>query len=796
MSGFWQDIRYARRSLAKSPGLVFTAVVSLALGIGINTSIFSIIHTALDRPVSGRDPQQLVDLSLRTPAGAMAFSYPEYLELGRRGRAFSDVMALMPGRYRLSGDGRPEIISALVASSNFFAGFGQQPALGRGFSKDTTGEAVLGDGFWKRRFGRDPNAIGRTLVLYLGEMKLSYTIVGVAPADFRYASMWTPDLILPLPNDAALLDGKRRPFGVMARVKPGTSMGQAQAETEMLAGQLGALYPESFGKARLEFRPKVRRDAGSRTVAAVLQTVVGLVLLIACANVMNLLLARHQERRAEIATRVALGASRGRLMRQLLLESLVLALPSGLAGYGLAVAIIAVVEKLPIPGMPGLRMYFYLDHTVLGFALFAGLAAAVIAGLWPARAASKPDLVPALKGSGAAVGGRKFGLRGALVAAQLALSLVGISAAAMLTKGVLDLNPFDAGVDPHKVLTATTWPTMSGYTDERTAEFRRQLTARMEGQAGVEAVAFAASMPGAGDTRPQKALHTGSALLPKQDTVTVNSNLVGPGFFQALGIRVLRGREFGEADMSGRPVCVVNETLARRFWPGQEPLGQMMRLREAKVVDYEVVGVARDTAYERGENDYTPFLYLPMAKGGFLTMMVRTSGQAGTLAETVRRTVGAVDPEMPLLALDTMAEKLTGGGPGVELRLRAGMMGTLGTTALLLSALGLYSVIAYLVSRRTREIGIRLALGAGRVDVLRAVMRDGTRLVGVGMAAGVALSLIVCPLLTKHLVGVKPNHPGVLAAACGVLALVAAAAMFVPARRACKVEALAALRYE
>ena len=301
---------------------------------------------------------------------------------------------------------------------------------------------------------------------------------------------------------------------------------------------------------------------------------------------------------------------------------------------------------------------------------------------------------------------------------------------------------------------------MSGYTDERTAEFRRQLTARMEGQAGVEAVAFAASMPGAGDTRPQKVLHTGSALLPKQDTVTVNSNLVGPGFFQALGIRVLRGREFGEADMSGRPVCVVNETLARRFWPGQEPLGQMMRIREAKVVDYEVVGVARDTAYERGENDYTPFLYLPMAKGGFLTMMVRTSGKAGTLAETVRRTVGAVDPEMPLLALDTMAEKLTGGGPGVELRLRAGMMGTLGGTALLLSALGLYSVIAYLVSRRTREIGIRLALGAGRVDVLRAVMRDGTRLVGVGMAAGVALSLIVCPLLTKHLFGVKPNQSG------------------------------------
>jgi putative ABC transport system permease protein len=452
----------------------------------------------------------------------------------------------------------------------------------------------------------------------------------------------------------------------MGRVKPGISMAQAQAETERLAGQLGALFPETFGKARLNFWPKVRRDARTRTVAAALQAVVAIVLLIACANVMNLLLARHQARRSEMATRMALGASRGRLTRQLLLESMALAVPSAVAGYGLAVLIISIVEKIPIPGIPDIKMYVYLDGTVFTYALCAAVLGTVIAGLWPARAAPRPDLVPALKDLGAAVGGRKFGLRGALVAAQLALSLVGITAAAMLTKSVLDLNPFDPGVDPHKVLAAGLWPAMSGYSAERSAEFRRQLISRVVGQPGVESLAFAVAMPG-GESGAHNVIHTGSPLLPKQKTVMVRSNSVGPDYFHTLGIRILRGREYSEQDLSGRPLCLVNETMARRFWPGQEPLGQMVRVRTSKGdADYEVIGVARDTAYERSGDEYAPFLYLPLGRLDVLTLILRTNANAMGFAEHVRRAVASLDPEMPLLPVGALADNLIGGSNGTE----------------------------------------------------------------------------------------------------------------------------------
>jgi predicted permease len=582
----------------------------------------------------------------------------------------------------------------------------------------------------------------------------------------------------------------------MARVKPGSTIEQAQAETELLMRQLAPMFPESLGKAKLNFWPKVRRDGVTRTVAAIVQAVVGLILLIACANVMNLLLARHQERRFEMATRLALGASAGRLTRQLLTESLLLAVPSALAGYGVAVLTISAVEKLPIPGLAGINMFFYLDRTVLGFAMCAGVAASVIAGLWPARAASKLDLMPVLKGGGAAVGRRKFGVRGALVAAQLALSMVGITAAAMLTRSVWNLNPFDAGMDPRKTLTAILWPSMNDYKPERAVEFRRELESRLKALPGAQAVAFAALVPGGGENRSQKVINNGSPLLPKQETVLVGSNSVAPGFFRTFGIQLLRGRDFVEADLSGRPLCVVNQTMARRFWRNQEPIGQTVRVAGQKTTEYAVIGVARDTAYEKNGEDPAPFLYLPLSGNDFLTVFVRGSGDAEALAEPLRRTVAALDPEMPLQTIDVLARRLTGGSNGTELRLRAGLMGTLGGTALLLSAFGLYGVLAYVVSRRTREIGIRLALGAGRADVLTAVLKDGLRLVAVGMASGVALSLAVCPLLANHLFGVTPNHPAVLAASCAILGAVAALAMLVPARRACRLQALSALRYE
>jgi predicted permease len=563
-----------------------------------------------------------------------------------------------------------------------------------------------------------------------------------------------------------------------------------------LVRQLAQAFPDSLGKSKLSFRPKERRDAATRAVAGIVQAVVGLVLLIACANVMNLLLARHQARRFEIATRLALGAPRGRLVRQLLTESLLVAIPAGLAGYGLAALTIYVVERIPIPGLEGIQMFFYLDRAVLAFALAAGVAGTVIAGLWPARAASKLDLTPALKGAGAAVGRRKFGLRGALVAVQLALSMVGITAAVMLTRSAWNLNQFDPGVNPKTVLTATVWPAMNGYKEEQAAEFRRKLDARLRAEPGVRAVTFASAVPGGNGMRTQQVLHTGSTLLSKQESVAVRSYAVAPGFFRTFGIQILRGREYAEADEPARRLCLVNETMARRFWPGQEPLGQMVRVGAAKGAAYEVIGVARDAVYDQDGDNRAPLLYVPLSGTDFLTVFLKADGGAERLSEPLRRAVAALDPEMPVQDVDLLADRITGGSNGTELRLRAGVMGTLGGTALLLSALGLYGVMTYVVSRRTREIGIRLALGAGRADVLAAVLKDGLRLVAVGMAIGVALSFVVCPLLANRVYGVTPNHPLVILASCGILASTAVFSMLYPARRACRMEALTALRYE
>lgn len=793
-TGFPQDLRYACRTLAKSPGFVATTVVSLALGIGINTAIYSVIHTAMDRPVSGREPAQLVDLSLSTSAGNALFGYSEYLELRDRTRSFSGVMALMHAQVRITGQGRPELASVLMASPNFFGAFRQDLAMGRGFQEGgAADEVVLGEAFWKRRFAGDPAIIGKTVALAAGASRYTCRIAGVLPRSFRYSSVWTPDMVMVFPDDLRKAPG--RGLTLMARVKSGVSMAQAKAETEAVVARMAELFPADLAGARVNFWPKVRRDATTRTVAAIVQTVFGLVLLIGCINVMNLLLVRHQQRRFEMATRLALGASGGRLIRQLLLESLLLAVPSGLAGYGLAVATLRVVETIRIPGLEGAQLFFYLDGQVLCFALAAGVAASVVAGLWPARAAAKLDLISSLKGGGASVGRRKFGVRGVLVAAQVALSTVGITAAAMLTQGVLKLTPFDPGVDPHKVLAASVWPAMSGYSEARSAEFRRALGARLEREPGVQAVAFAALVPGA-DFRTVRVSHPGSAAIPKSETVAVQSNSVGPGFFRAFGIAMRRGREPDDAIEAGRRVCVVNETLARRFWPGGEPLGRFVRVSGPKPVEYEVAAVARDTEYERTGNDHAAVLYLPLAPTETLTVFLRTAGAAAAWAEPVRRAVAALDAEMPVNSTAALVDRLTGGSTGTELRLRAGVMGTLGGTALLLSSLGIYGIVSYLVSRRTREIGIRLALGAGRGDVLRAVLADGVRLVAIGMGAGVALSLVVCPLLASQLYGLAPHHPGVIVASCAILGAVAAAAMLAPARRVSRVQAAAMLRYE
>ncbi|HXG68899.1 MAG TPA: ABC transporter permease [Blastocatellia bacterium] len=835
METLWQDLRYGLRMLRTSPGFTLIAVFSLALGIGANTSIFSIVNAVLLRPLPVAEPEQLVFVfngSRSSPYSTS--SYPDYVDYRDRNEVFSDLFAYGGISVSLSRDDLPEQVSGLIVTGNYFDALGVRAALGRTFlpeENQTPGAhpvVVIGHGLWQRRFGGAPDVIGQQLTLN-GH---SFTIVGVAPAGFNGVEVFEAyDLYVPMMMQALVrpprggFSGEMNPdllarrgagwLSIVGRLKPGVTIEQAQAAMTTIAGQLEQAYPDTNRGRIATLFPVNKVDPRAYTqllsVAALLMAVVAMVLLIACANVANLLLARASARRKEIAMRLALGASRLRIVRQLLTESILLSALGGLVGLLLAVWTIDVLKTTPPPeGIFSFTLDYRLDGRVLGFTLVLSLLTGIIFGLAPALQATRPDLVPALKDDSSGTGqyNRRFSLRNLLVVAQVALSLVLLIGAGLFLRSLRQAQGIDPGFDAEKVLTASLNINLLRYTKAQGKEFYRRVIEQVEALPGVEAASLARVVPMSGggrtnslliegQTGPDNVSRSEGTGSPDENPHTVSTNVIGLNYFKTMGIPLLRGRDFTAQDGEEAPgVVIVNEAFVQRHFAGEDPLGKRLSFRGSRGPWMEIVGVVRDSKYRTLGETPTPFAYQPVAQQHEtgMTLHVRAASDPLSIAAAVRREVQALEKNLPLTDLQPLTALIS--SSLYPARMGAALLGVFGLLALTLAAAGLYGVLSYAVSRRTREIGIRMALGAQTGNVLRLVLKDGMTLVIVGIALGWTAAAFVTQLIASFLYGISPMDAATFAVIPMMLALVALLASYLPARRATKVDPMVALRYE
>ena len=836
METLWHDLRYGFRVLRASPGFAAVAVLSLAFGIGANTSIFSVVNAALLRPLPVTEPDRLVFVYNGNRAGDpySVSSYPDYVDYRDKNEVFSDLLAYSSITMSARGDDQADLISGLLVSGNYFDALGVRAELGRSFLPDedkTPGArpvAVISHGLWQRRFGGDPRIAGQQLTLN-GQ---AFTIIGVAPAGFEGAEILeTNDIYVPAMMQALVrpprsgFSGEMNPdlltrrgarwMRMIGRLKPGVTIQQAQAAMTAIADGLEQTFPEDNRNTAATLFPvsKVDPRAYSQlvSVAGLLLAVVGIVLLIACANVANLLLARASARRKEIAIRLAMGASRGRLVRQLLTESVLLSLAGGSLGLLLALWTSDVLKSTsPAGGMFSFTLDSRLDVRVLTFTFLLSLATGVIFGLAPALQASRPDLLPALKDevSSAAPGLRRFSLRNLLVVAQVALSLVLLIGAGLFLRSLQNAQAIDPGFDATKILDAQLNVNLLRYTKVQGQEFYRQVIDRVEALPGVESASLARVVPMSGSGRtsslliegqqaPDNVFRSEGTAPDATGSFSVSSNVVGESYFRTMGIVLLEGRDFTVQDKEGAPsVAVVTQAFARQYFDDHQALGKHVSLRGARGPWSEVIGVVGDTKYRTLGESPRPIVYTALAQNHEtgMTLHVRTTGNPSSVAVAVRREVQALDQNLPVTNLQPITEVLA--GSLFAARMGAVLLAVFGLVALLLAGVGLYGLMSYGVARRTREIGIRMALGAGTHSVLRLVLREGVSLVSCGLVAGLIVAAAVTRLLASFLYGVSPLDPTTFAAIPAVLLVVALLASYIPARRATKVDPMVALRYQ
>jgi predicted permease len=834
MENLWQDIRYGFRVFRASPGFFAVAVLSLALGIGANTSIFSVVNAALLRPLPVTEPDRLVFVFNGSQTNPYSTSsYPDYLEYREKNEVFSDVLSYSSITVSARADDQTDLLSGSIVSGNFFDVLGVRAALGRTFSPEedqtpnTHRVMLISHGLWERRFGSNPGTIGQQVSLN-GH---AFTIIGVTPAGFNGPEVLeTNDIYVPMMMQAVVrpprggFSGDMNPdlltrrgsrwLRIIGRLKPDVSIEQAQAAMTTAAAQLEQAYPDTNRDTLATVFPVSKVDPRAYTqlisVAGLLLAVVGIVLLIACANVANLLLARASGRRKEIAVRLALGASRSRLVRQLLTESVLLSLAGGVGGLLLALWTNDLLKTATPPdGIFSFTLDYHLDGRVLAFAFLLSLATGVIFGLAPALQASRPELVAALKDedSAAAQGRRRLNLRNLLVVAQVALSLVLLIGAGLFLRSLNNAQSIDPGFDAERVLNAQLNINLLRYTKAQGEEFYRQSVERVEALPGVESATLARVVPLTGGGRTSSLLIEGqqgsdnvnrSEGTGLQDNPnTVNTNVVGPKYFQTMGIALLRGRDFTAHDNEAAPrTAIVNDAFARKYFDGEEAIGRRVSFRGAQGPWSEIVGVVRDSKYRTLGEAPRPTAYVPLAQNHEtgMALHVRTAGDPSSVAGAVRREIQSLDQNLPVTSLQPMSDVV--GSSLFAARMGAVLLATFGLLALLLAGVGLYGVMSYTVSRRTREIGIRMALGAQSGSVLRLVLNEGLRLVGSGVAIGLVVAAGATRLLASFLYGVSPLDGATFVAIPLVLALVALLASYLPARRAARVDPMIALRYE
>ena len=812
------DVKYGLRMLFRSPAFTVVAALSLALGIGANTAIFSLVNAVLLRPIPVEQAAQLASVfttDQRNP-GNLPLSHLNYKDLRDQNQVFTEMAAFTFAQVNWSTGRESEQIPAQVVSGNYFSLLGAPPSLGRGFLAEEdhrpTPVAVLSHGFWERSLGSDPSIVGRTLTLN----RMPFTVVGVAPKGFTGTLLGAgPSVWVPMSMHAVVQPNfdwyeQRRGLFLFAfgRVKPGLGIEQARANLQSIFAQLEQAYPnDNKGRSAgavplLDARLNPGGQGGAQVVqiSMVLMIVVGIVLLIACANIANLMLARASKRRKEIAIRLALGASRMRLLRQLMTESVLLSLLGGAVGlllaYWLLDALVAADLQLPLPVDDTLS----IDGRVLAFTGLLAIATGLLFGLAPAIQASKPDVVPVLKNetvpTGAGRGWLRFlNLRQALVVSQVALSLISLIAAGLFLRGLRDAQTTDTGFETRGVLVMNFNLGREGYTPERGQLFYDQVVDGVSGLPGVQHASVAQNPPLAGGFL--RSVMPEGMDTTARDRILVQVNSVSPGYLETLDIPLLRGRDFTATDTPGAPlVVVINETMAERFWPGQEAIGKRFTFFGDEAFT-TVIGIARNAKYNGIAEDPIPFIYQPVKQNYTpqAALHVRAAGDAASLAGAVRRQIQEIDPTLSVFNIRTLEDQVA--NALAPLRTHVLMLATFGGLALLLAAIGLYGVASYSVSQRTREIGVRMALGAEPANVLRLVLGHGLLLIVIGLAAGVLAALALGSIMPPDILpNVSARDPWTFIATSGILAGVALVASYVPARRATRIDPLIALRTE
>jgi putative ABC transport system permease protein len=814
MSILVQDLRYAFRQLRNSPGFAAAAVLTLALGIGANTAVFSVVNAVLLKPLPYADPDRLVTVRTLNTRGAPfpgSLSYPDFFDLRARNHTFQHLVTARDTNLVLTGAGEPQQLDGEMVTWDLFPALGIQPQLGRGFlaSEEAPGThvVVLSHLFWQRQFGADRGILGRSITLD----RKPYTVVGVAPPAFAFPvnapkiQLWTTiasDKEAPPGDEPITVQRGAHLLTALGRLKPGVRIEQARADMNAIAEALAKQYPDTNANTRQSFvRPALETLVGaSREPLLILLGAVGLVLLIACANIANLLLARTFAREREMSVRAALGASRSRVLRQLLTESLLLAVLGGAAGT--IVAEYALSVMLPIGGQSIPRLaQAGMDGRVFAFSLILALLTSIVFGIAPALQASRTDLAASLNERSRGSSQRHDRIRGALVVAQVALGLVLVSGAGLLMASFLHLENGDLGLKPDHLLTFWFSLPDTQYNPTQQVVFCDQLLQRVRAVPGVQSAAGVWPLPLGGDNatvsfdieeRPEGPSNRPSARMA----------FATPGYFSTAGIPLFGGRLFNDHDDAQAPrVLIVNKAFADKFFPGENVIGKRITPGatgpgESKESLHEIVGVVGSAKLFALDVEPQPIYYFPYRQLVWQppVMMLRTSVPPQTLESAVRRQVSAIDPLVPVFQVSTMDDLLS--AQVTQPRFHTLLLGCFAGIALLLTMVGLYGVMAYSVTRRTREIGVRIALGASREAVLSMVLKQALLLVAAGLVLGLAGSMAGGRLLRGMLYGVSSLDPRVLGLSGLVVAFTGLLAAFLPARRAAAVEPITALRHE
>ena len=819
MGTLWQDVRHGLRGLGKAPSFTITVVLTLGLGIGVNAAVFSIINALLLRPLPVADPTNLYVLSVSHQDNDRPHqvSWADFVDYRDRAGVFSDAAAYSIDFAGLSADNRADRIAVSYVTGNFFSMLGIRPGAGRLILPDegqTFGAdpvIVLGQSYWKKRFNGDPGVVGRHVLLN-GQ---ACTIVGVVPEGFygvyalvEFEAYMPFGMMFPEKTYRETIARRdNHDLHVLGRLRPGVSFHQAQAGVELLSRQLEQQYPDTNKTVRARLipehlaRPEPNAADSNPFVAGVFMLLVGLVLLVACVNVVNLMMVRATVRQRELAVRAALGAGRKRLVRQLLTESLLLAGAGGLAGAGLGAWLSSLLSRITLPADLPIRFDLAFDWRVFAYVAAIALGTGVFVGLIPALRASRTDLNEVLREGGRSMadgGGRQW-VRSVLVVGQVAVSLVLLVAAALFVRSVQRAQSVDLGFDPAHVINVSMDVSQQGYNEARGRAFYREVEARVRALPGIESMSYAYSIPFGYYNSSEYVEAEGQPVPKGQRRPAAGYNMVGADYFKTMEISIVRGRSFTEKDDErARPVAIVNELMAQRFWPGQDPIGKRFRMEGTNTQWLEVVGVTRSGKYNYIFEDPQLYFFAPIEQQyrPIRVIHVRTTGPPEAMAPAIQKEIRALNPDLPVYDVRTMSKMLDGPNGFFLLRMGALFGGALGMLGLVLALVGIYGVVSYAGSQRTQEIGVRMALGAQRFDILRVVVGRGLMLIATGVALGLACSLGVARLLSNLLFGVSSTDPVTFVGVPLVLGGMAVLASYIPALRATRIDPMRALRQD